>query len=53
MIKVRFEPEVFSKLYQRAEKEGMHIPALVNQLIKGILNEEEQNGKEKQSQHFK
>lgn len=44
-MQIRFEPELFTKLYKLAHEEDMHIPALVNKLLNEILSEEEANAK--------
>lgn len=44
-MQIRFEPELFTKLYKLAHEEDMHIPALVNKLLNEILSEEEKNAK--------
>ena len=44
-MQIRFEPELFTKLYKLAHEEDMHIPALVNKLLNKILSEEEKNAK--------
>ncbi|ELA2971798.1 MULTISPECIES: hypothetical protein [Klebsiella/Raoultella group] len=45
MINIRFEPELYQQLLAEAKRTGTSIPALVCQLLKTILNNEELNGK--------
>lgn len=44
-MNINFKSEVFSKLYQMAEKQDTSIPALVTKLIENVLSEEETNAK--------
>lgn len=43
MIPIRFEPELYQQLLSEAKRRGTSIPALVNKLLKTILNNEELN----------
>lgn len=43
MMHIRFEPELYQQLLAEAKRTGMSIPALVCQLLKNILNNEELN----------
>jgi predicted DNA-binding ribbon-helix-helix protein len=42
-VNINFKSEVFSKLYQMAEKQDTSIPVLINKLIEKVLSEEENN----------
>lgn len=42
-MNINFKSEVFSKLYQMAEKQDTSIPVLINKLIEKVLIEEENN----------
>lgn len=42
-MNINFKSEVFSKLYQMAEKQDTSIPVLINKLIEKVLSEEEKN----------
>lgn len=42
-MNINFKAEVFSKLYQMAEKQDTSIPVLINKLIEKVLSEEENN----------
>ncbi|AKE75708.1 hypothetical protein ACU4M6_004982 [Raoultella ornithinolytica] len=42
-MNINFKSEVFSKLYQMAEKQDTSIPVLINKLIEKVLSEEENN----------
>jgi len=42
-VNINFKSEVFSKLYQMAEKQDTSIPVLINKLIEKVLSEEEKN----------
>ncbi len=43
MLNIRFEPELYQQLLAEAKRTGTSIPALVCQLLKTILNNEEKN----------
>lgn len=42
-MNINFKSEVFSKLYQMAEKQDTSIPVLINKLIEKVPSEEENN----------
>ena len=48
-MNINFKSEVFSKLYQMAEKQDTSIPVLINKLIEKVLSEEEKMNKTEQS----
>lgn len=53
-MNIRFDPELFTKLYKLAHEEDIHIPALVNKLLNEILSEEDtndQDGKQPKSKN--
>ncbi len=43
ILNIRFEPELYQQLLAEAKRTGTSIPALVCQLLKTILNNEEKN----------
>lgn len=47
MLNIRFEPELYQQLLAEAKRTGTSIPALVCQLLKTILNNEEKNEQNK------
>ncbi|STU60526.1 Uncharacterised protein [Klebsiella pneumoniae subsp. ozaenae] len=48
MLNIRFEPELYQQLLAEAKRTGTSIPALVCQLLKTILNNEERMNKTEQ-----